>query len=139
LEELPERLLIVGAGAVGLELGQAFSRFGSQVTLVDALDEIAPNTDQHAAKELRDALEEEGIRIILGSFVTKVAARASTHIATIAPRGGGMEQEIELDRLLLASGCGPNIDELKLEAAGAEPDKRGVAVVERTRTTVPGS
>ena len=138
LEEQPERLLIVGAGAVGLELGQAFSRFGSQVTLVDALDEIAPNTDQHAAKELRDALEEEGIRIILGSFVTKVAARARTHIATIAPRGGGMEQEIEFDRLLLASGRRPNIEELKLEAAGVETYKLGIAVDERMRTNVPG-
>src|SRR5262249_47419599 len=59
LEELPDSLLVVGAGAVGLEFGQAFSRFGSKVTLVDALDEIAPHTDEHAAMELRQALEAE--------------------------------------------------------------------------------
>jgi mercuric reductase len=138
LEELPERLLIVGAGAVGLEFGQAFSRFGSQVTIVDALDEIAPNTDQHAAMELREALTDEGIPIILGSFVTKVAARNGAHAATIVPREGGMEQEVEFDRLLLASGRRPNIEDLKLEAAGVETYKLGIQVDERMRTSVPG-
>ena len=75
IEELPERLLVCGAGPVGLEFGQAFSRFGSKVTIVDAVDEIAPHTDHHAAMELREALTDEGIPIILGSFVTKLAAR----------------------------------------------------------------
>src|SRR5437764_24208 len=83
-----------GACTVGLEFGQAFSRFGSKVTLVDALDEIAPHTDQHAAMELREALEAEGIPIILGSFVQKVAARNGNYVATIVPREGGMEQEV---------------------------------------------
>src|SRR6184192_3864670 len=104
LEELPETLLIVGAGAVGLEFGQAFARFGSQVTLVDALDQIAPQSDHHAAMELREALEDEGIQIILGSFVQKVTDRDGRHIATIVPREGGMAKEVEFDRLLLASG-----------------------------------
>src|SRR3989440_10322226 len=65
LTELPASLLVVGAGAVGLELGQAFARFGSQVTLVDALDQIAPRSDPDAARELHEALEDEGIPIIL--------------------------------------------------------------------------
>jgi mercuric reductase len=138
IEELPESLLICGAGAVGLEFGQAFSRFGSKVTIVDALDEIAPHTDQHAAKELRDALTDEGIPIILGSLVTKVAARDGKNVATIAPREGGIEQELEFDRLLLASGRRPNIEELNLEAAGVETYKLGVVVDERMRTNVPG-
>ncbi len=138
LEQLPESLLIVGAGAVGLEFGQAFSRFGSKVTIVDARDEIAPNTDQHAAMELREALEEEGIPMILGSFVTKVATRDETHVATIVPREGGMEQGIEFDRLLLASGRRPNIEELNLEAAGVETYKLGIVVDGHMRTNVPG-
>jgi pyruvate/2-oxoglutarate dehydrogenase complex dihydrolipoamide dehydrogenase (E3) component len=138
LEELPESLLVVGAGAVGLEFGQAFSRFGSQVTLVDALDEIAPHTDQHAAMELRQALESEGIRVILGCFVQKVAPRDGRYVATIAPREGGMEEEVEFDRLLLASGRRPNVEELDLEAAGVDTYKLGVAVDERMRTNVPG-
>jgi len=138
LKELPESLLIVGAGAVGLEFGQAFVRFGSQVTLVDALDQIAPQSDHHAAMELREALEDEGIQIILGSFVQKVADRDGRHIATIVPREGGMEQEVEFDRLLLASGRRPNIEALNLAAAGVETYKLGIVVDERMRTNVPG-
>jgi mercuric reductase len=138
LEELPESMLVVGAGAVGLELGQAFSRFGSRVTLVDALDEIAPHTDQHAAMELREALVAEGIPIILGSFVQKIAARNGAYVATIVPREGGMEQEIQFDRLLLASGRRPNVEELNLEATGVETYPLGIVVDERMRTNVPG-
>ena len=138
LEELPESLLVVGAGAVGLEFGQAFSRFGSKVTLVDALDEIAPHTDQHAAMELREALVAEGIPIILGSFVQKIAARNGAYVATIVPREGGMEQEIQFDRLLLASGRRPNVEELNLEATGVETYPLGIVVDERMRTNVPG-
>jgi mercuric reductase len=138
LEELPESLLIVGAGAVGLEFGQTFSRFGSKVTIVDPLDEIAPHTDRHAALELHQALAEEGIQIILGSFVRKVAGRDGTSVATIVPREGGMEEEIEFDRLLLASGRSPNIEELNLEAAGVETYKLGIVVDERMRTNVSG-
>jgi mercuric reductase len=138
LEELPESLLVCGAGAVGLEFGQAFSRFGSKVTIVDALDEIAPHTDEHAALELRRALVDDGIPIILGSFVTKVAARDGAHVATIVPREGGMEQELEFDRLLLASGRRPNIEELNLEATGVETYQLGIVVDGRMRTNVPG-
>lgn len=138
LEELPESLLICGAGAVGLEFGQAFSRFGTEVTIVDALDEIAPHTDQHAALELRKALADEGISIILGSFVTKVTARNGAHVARIVPREGGMERELEFDRLLLASGRRPNIEELNLEAVGVETYPLGIVVDERMRTTMPG-
>ena len=94
LTELPRSLLVVGAGAVGLELGQAFSRFGSDVTIVDALDEIAPRSDPHSAMELRNALEDEGIPIVLGSFVSRVARRDGRHVATIVPREGGMEREV---------------------------------------------
>jgi mercuric reductase len=138
LEELPDSLLIVGAGAVGLEFGQAFSRFGSKVTIVDALDEIAPHTDHHAALELREALEEEGIPIILGSFVQKVAPRDGRYVATISRREGGMEREVEFDRLLLASGRRPNVEELHLDAAGVETYPLGIVVDQRMRTNVPG-
>jgi mercuric reductase len=138
LEELPESLLICGAGAVGLEFGQAFSRFGSKVTIVDPLDEIAPHTDRHAAMELREALEDEGIRIIRGSLVERVAAHGGTYSATLEGREGGVNEEIEFDRLLLASGRRPNIEELNLEAAGVETWKLGIRVDERMRTTAPG-
>jgi pyruvate/2-oxoglutarate dehydrogenase complex dihydrolipoamide dehydrogenase (E3) component len=138
LEELPASLLVVGAGAVGLEFAQAFSRFGSKVTIVDALDEIAPRSDGHAAMELRRALEDEGIAIVLGCFVRSVSARDGSQVATIVPRDDGVEQEVEFERLLLASGRKPNIEELNLEAAGVETSKLGITVDERLRTNVPG-
>src|ERR1700745_312313 len=90
------------------------------------MDEIAPHTDRHAAMELREALTDEGIAFILGSFVTKLAGRDGGHGATIAPREGGMEQEIEFDRILLASGRRPNIEELKLETAGGGTSTPGI-------------
>jgi len=139
LEELPDSLLVVGAGAVGLEFAQAFSRFGSQVTIVDSLDEIAPRSDQQAAMELRLALEAEGIGVILGSFVREVAAAAGgRHVATIVPRENGTEQQVEFERLLLASGRRPNIEELNLDAAGVETYKLGIVADERMRTNAPG-
>jgi len=138
LEELPQSLLICGAGAVGLEFGQAFSRFGSTVTIVDPLDEIAPHSDRHAAMELREALEDEGIRIIRGSVIGRVAAHDGTYSATLEAREGGMDEEIEFDRLLLASGRRPNVEELNLEVAGVETWKLGIRVDERMRTTAPG-
>ena len=138
LEELPQSLLICGAGAVGLEFGQAFSRFGSTVTIVDPLDEIAPHSDRHAAMELREALEDEGIRIIRGSVVGRVAAHGGTYSATLEAREGGMDEEIEFDRLLLASGRRPNVEELNLEVAGVETWKLGIRVDERMRTTAHG-
>jgi mercuric reductase len=138
LEELPESLLVIGAGAVGLELGQTFARFGAAVTIVDALDEIAPRSDAHAAMELRLALEAEGIRIVLGSFVSRLAPRNGDHVATIVPRGGGAETEVEFDRLLLASGRRPNVEELNLAAAGVETYPQGIVADERMRTNVEG-
>ncbi|HYZ76333.1 MAG TPA: NAD(P)/FAD-dependent oxidoreductase [Gaiellaceae bacterium] len=138
LTDLPTSLLVVGAGAVGLEFGQAYARFGSQVTLVDALDEIAPRSDPHSAMELRRALEDEGIPVILGSFVSRVERRNGRFVGTIVPREGGMEREVEFERLLLASGRRPNVEELNLEAAGVETYPGGIVVDDRMRTSVEG-
>ncbi len=138
LEALPESLLVVGGGSVGLELGQAFSRFGSKVTIVDALDQIAPRSDPDAAAELQAALEGEGIRFVLGSLVNRVQPNAGSYAATVAPREGGERGEIAFDRLLLASGRLPNVEELNLEAAGVETSKTGIVADEHMRTSVPG-
>ncbi|MDQ2982520.1 MAG: NAD(P)/FAD-dependent oxidoreductase [Actinomycetota bacterium] len=135
LEELPQSMLVVGAGAVGLEFGQAFARFGSSVTIVDAADHIAPRSDQQAAKQLAAALEAEGVRLILSSFVKSVTAEE----ATIVPRAGEGEEQISFDRILLASGRLPNIEELNLEAAGVETHELGIKVDEHLRTNVKGT
>jgi mercuric reductase len=138
LTELPESMLVVGAGAVGLELGQAFARFGTRVTMVDAMDQCAPPSDLQAAGELQAALEEEGIEIVLGSFVKRVVRDGDGIVATIEPREGGESREIRVTSVLLASGRVPNVEALGLEDVGIERDKFGITVDEHLRTSVEG-
>src|SRR4051812_37447059 len=138
LTDLPESLLVVGAGAVGLEFGQAFSRFGSRVTIVDASERIAPLADAEASATLAAALEEEGIEIATSVFVKRARPDRGRVVATIAPRDGSAEREVRAERILLASGRVPNVEGLKLDAAGVETTKTGIAVDERLRTSVPG-
>jgi mercuric reductase len=138
LTELPESLLVVGAGAVGVEFGQIFSRFGSKVTIVDALERISPNSDAEASATLRAALEEEGIEVSTSVFVKSVRREDYAIVATIAPRDGSAERELRVSHVLLASGRVPNIEGLNLEAVGVETTKLGIAVDERLRTSVPG-
>lgn len=138
LTELPESLLVLGAGAVGLELGQAFSRFGSQVTIVDTLGRIAPRSDADASLELAAALEDEGIEIVVDTVVERVREVAGAIVATLAPRGGGRGRELCVSQILLSSGRAPNVEELDLAAAGVETTKDGIAVDERLRTSAAG-
>jgi mercuric reductase len=138
LTELPESLLVVGGGAVGLEYGQAFSRFGSRVTIVDPVDRIAFHDDEEGAAELAAALEEEGIEIILDTFVRSVRRDGAEVVATMAPRNGGDERELRSSRVLLAAGRVPNVEELELEKAGIERTKAGIAVDGRLRTMADG-
>jgi mercuric reductase len=138
LTDLPKSLLVVGAGAVGLEFGQIFSRFGSRVSIVDALERISPNSDAEASATLRAALEEEGIEISTSVVVQSVRRQNGAIAATIAPRDGSAQRELRVSHVLLASGRVPNVDGLNLEALGVETTKNGIAVDGRMRTSVPG-
>jgi mercuric reductase len=138
LTELPESLLVVGAGAVGLEFGQTFARFGSRVTIVDALERIAPLADVDASATLRSALEEEGIEIATSVFVKSARREDGEIVATIAPRDGSDEYEVRVATILLASGRVPNVEGLNLDAVGVETTRAGIAVDDRLRTSVDG-
>ena len=138
LQELPPSLLVVGAGAVGLEFGQIFSRLGSNVTIVDAADRIAPASDAQASATLAVSLEEEGIDIAVSVFVKSVRRDGDEIVASIAPRDGSDEYELRATQILLASGRVANIEDLSLEAVGVETSKAGIAVDEHLRTSVPG-
>ena len=138
LTELPKSLLVVGAGAVGLEFGQIFSRFGSKVTIVDALERISSASDAEAAAVLAAALEEEGIEITMSVFVKSARRDGDAIVAVIAPRDGSPEYEVRADQILLASGRVPNVEGLSLEAAGVETTRAGIAVDDHMRTSVPG-
>ena len=138
LTELPESLLVVGGGAVGLEFGQIFARFGSRVTIVDALDQIAPRSDTEAANELQGALEDDGIEVVLASFVKSVRREGDEIVATLVPREGEGSREVRTAKVLLASGRAPNIEALNLEKLGIETHKLGIVVDEHMRTTAEG-
>jgi len=138
LTELPRSLLVVGAGAVGLEFGQAFSRFGSEVTIVDAADRIAPLADAEASAKLASALEDEGIRLKPGVFVQRVRRDGAQVVATIAPRDGSDPYELRAQTVLLASGRVPNLEGLNVDELGIETTRAGIAVDEHLRSSVEG-
>jgi len=138
LDEVPRSLLVVGCGAVGLEFGQAFSRFGAQARLVDAAERIAPLADPDASAALAAALQAEGIELATNVFVQRLQQEGDEVVATIAPRDGSEPYERRAQRVLLASGRVPNVEELDLEAAGVETTKSGITVDEHLRTSAPG-
>jgi len=138
LTEVPRSLLVVGCGAVGLEFGQMFARFGAQVRLVDASERIAPLADGEASATLAAALHDEGIELAANVLVQRVRQDGDEVTATIAPRDGSEPYERRAERVLLASGRVPNVEELGLEAAGVETTKSGITVDDHLRTSAPG-
>jgi mercuric reductase len=138
LTNLPESLLIVGSGAVGLEFGQIFARFGSKVTIIDAADRVAPTSDPEASATLAASLEEEGLDLVTSVFVKSVRREDGEIVALIAPRDGSDTYEVRTAQILLAAGRVPNVEDLNLEAVGVETTAAGIVVDEHLRTSVPG-
>jgi mercuric reductase len=132
LTEVPESLLVVGAGPVGLEFAQIFARFGSRVTIVNHGSQIAARADTEAASVLQAALEEEGIEIVLGAGVDSFARNGKQIDAHAAGR------TITVSHVLLASGRLPNVETLQLDRAGVDTTRGGIVVDARQRTSVSG-
>jgi pyruvate/2-oxoglutarate dehydrogenase complex dihydrolipoamide dehydrogenase (E3) component len=132
LTDVPESLLIVGGGPVGLEFAQIFSRFGSRVTIVNHGSQIAARSDTEAANELQAALEDEGIEVLLNSGVDSFERSAHAVDAVLDGR------TISVSHVLLASGRSPNVEGLRLDEVGIEMTRAGVVVDEHQRTSVPG-
>jgi pyruvate/2-oxoglutarate dehydrogenase complex dihydrolipoamide dehydrogenase (E3) component len=132
LEEVPESLLVCGAGPVGLEFAQIFARFGSRVTIVNHDAQIAARADTEAANELQAALEDDGIEVVLNGGVDSVARNGDRIDASVQGR------TLTVSHLLLASGRTPNLEELRLDAIGVEAGRRGIVVDDHQRTSVPG-
>jgi mercuric reductase len=133
LDDVPESILIVGAGPVGLEFAQIFARFGSRVTIVNSGPQIAARADRDAARELQAVLEEEGIDVVLNDGVDSFA---SSPDGAIAAQLG--DRVVNVSHVLLASGRVPNVEELSLEKIGLEVGRGGIAVDDHMRTSVPG-
>jgi pyruvate/2-oxoglutarate dehydrogenase complex dihydrolipoamide dehydrogenase (E3) component len=137
LRELPEHLLVLGGGYVGLEFGQMFHRFGSRVTVVHRSGQILPHEDTDIAQELQRALEGEGIRFILNAKATRVEKSDDQVVLTLEATSG--HNAVRGSHLLVATGRRPNTDDLGLESAGVEVTREGfVRVNNRLETNVPG-
>jgi dihydrolipoamide dehydrogenase len=130
LDKVPGKLLVIGAGVIGLELGSVWRRLGSQVTVVEFLDRILPGLDSEVGRQSQRILEKQGIAFKLASKVTGVDSSGGTLKATVEPAKGGAAETIEADIVLVATGRVPYTEGLGLDEAGVKKDNRGRVVVD---------
>jgi pyruvate/2-oxoglutarate dehydrogenase complex dihydrolipoamide dehydrogenase (E3) component len=142
LEVLPPRMVVLGAGPIGCEMAQAFSRFGSKVTVIDILPQAMGPEDPEAARVVKEALEADGVRFLLNAKTSKVDhtpagdgkswPRIALHVSV-----GENSEEVECDVLLVATGRVPNVEGLCLEAANVKYDRSGVHIDDELKTSNP--
>lgn len=138
LDEVPEHLLVMGGGYVGLEFGQMFRRFGSAVTIIDRGDQLLSREDPDIAEEVAAILRDEGIEIVLNTSVRQVR-RTGQGGMELSVEGPKRERILAGSHLLVAAGRLPNSEALNLDAAGIEVDGKGfITTNERLETSVPG-
>jgi pyruvate/2-oxoglutarate dehydrogenase complex dihydrolipoamide dehydrogenase (E3) component len=130
LTEVPRRLLVLGGGPVGVEMAQAIGRMGSSVALVEGMDHVLPREPQPLGDGLGAALAADGIELCFGEHATGVRREDGEYVLQFAGR-----DELRGDRLLVATGRRPHVDELGLETVGVEPTRQGIPVDGRMRVT----
>jgi dihydrolipoamide dehydrogenase len=138
LPEVPKRLVVIGAGIIGLELGSVWRRLGAQVTVVEFLDRITPGMDAETAKTFQRALTKQGMVFRLASKVTGAKVGKSEVTLTVEPVAGGPAETLAADVVLLAIGRRPYTEGLGLESVGITPDKRGFIETDHWKTSAPG-
>ena len=125
LEKVPENMVVIGGGVIGLELGSVWGRLGAKVTVVEFLDEILPGMDGEIRKETRKLLQKQGLDFKLSTKVTSAVSGAAGVDLMLEPAAGGAEEKISAEIVLVAVGRKPYTESLNLEAAGVELDERG--------------
>jgi dihydrolipoamide dehydrogenase len=139
LDKVPGKLLIVGAGVIGLELGSVWHRLGAEVTVVEFLDRILPGMDGEIARQFQRILEKQGFKFKLGAKVTGVDTSGKTLKASVEPAAGGAAEALEADVVLVCIGRVPYTDGLGLKEAGVALDNRGrVQIDSHFSTSVKG-
>lgn len=137
LETLPERLLLIGGGAIGCELAQAFQRLGAQVTLVEAMPQLMPREDADIAERLTQTLLHEGVQVLTGQDVVSFATTDAGYSAELSPTGAQPSQ-VQFDRVLVAVGRQANTAGFGLEELGLALNANGTLKVDRyLRTSCP--
>ena len=139
LPKVPQRLLVIGAGVIGLELGSVWRRLGAEVTVVEFLDRILPGTDGEVAKQLQRLLAKQGVGFKLGNKVTGIKKNGAAQVVTIEPAQGGEAETLEADVVLVAIGRVAYTEGLGLAEVGVGLDNRGRVVVDdHYQSNVPG-
>ncbi|WP_312879861.1 dihydrolipoyl dehydrogenase [Phyllobacterium trifolii] len=139
LEKVPERLVVVGGGVIGLELGSVWARLGSKVTVVEYLDKILGPMDGEVSRQFQRMLEKQGIEFKMSAKVTGIEKSGEGAKITFEPVKGGEAQTIDADVVLVSTGRKPYTDGVGLKDAGVAVDDRGrVAINDHWQTNVPG-
>jgi dihydrolipoyl dehydrogenase len=139
LGAVPKKLLVIGAGVIGLELGSVWRRLGAEVEVIEFLDRILPGMDSEVARQFQRIQEKQGIKFRLAHKVTAVDAKGKTLKVAVEPAGGGKSQTMEADVVLVSIGRVPYTEGLGLKEAGVALDEKGRIKVDRHfRTSVPG-
>ncbi|MBT9333344.1 dihydrolipoyl dehydrogenase family protein [Paracidobacterium acidisoli] len=138
LDELPEHLIIIGGGYIGLEFAQAMRRFGSRITVLDQNPHLLHREDNDVTEAMQSLFDDEGIESLLSASVKKVTGKSGSSV-TVTIEQNGVEKSIEGSHLLVATGRIPNTTGIGLDVAGVELTPSGyVKVNERLETTAPG-
>ena len=138
LEKVPAKMVVVGAGVIGLELGSVWARLGAEVTVVEYLDRILPGMDMEVAKQFQRMLEKQGFTFMLSHKVAKVAALAKGAQVVVEPAAGGDAQTLDADVVLVAIGRRPYTDGLGLEAVGVAMERGKVVIDDHFKSSVDG-
>jgi dihydrolipoamide dehydrogenase len=138
LDTLPKRLIIIGAGVIGMEMASAFNAFGTEVTVVEFLKECLPMADSDLAKRLRKSLEKRGVKFYMQSAAKSVNDKNVTSPDSVALTftQKGKDITVEGDLILAATGRGPNTEGLGLEELGIDFDRHGIKVDDNFETSV---
>ncbi|MCK0142738.1 dihydrolipoyl dehydrogenase [Aliiroseovarius sp. F20344] len=138
LPKIPRKMIVIGAGVIGLEMGSVYARLGSEVTVVEFLDEITPGMDKDIQKTFQRTLKKQGLNFIMGAAVQKVDAKKTKANVSYKLRKDDSEHVIDADVVLVATGRRPFVDGLGLEAAGVKMTERGQIATDHWKTSVPG-
>ncbi|MES2058170.1 MAG: dihydrolipoyl dehydrogenase [Pseudomonadota bacterium] len=139
LAKVPEHLVVIGGGVIGLELGSVWRRLGAKVTCVEFLDQILPGFDGEVRKESNKIFKKQGIEFKLSTKVTGVTVNGDKATLTLEPAAGGEATTLEADCVLVSIGRRPNTDGLALDKAGLSVNQRGqIEIGHRFETSVPG-
>jgi dihydrolipoamide dehydrogenase len=138
IPEAPKKLIVIGAGIIGLELGSVWRRLGAEVEVVEYLDRIVPGADAEVATAFQRVLTKQGFKFRLGVKVTGAVASDTGVKITVEPKAGGAAETLEADVVLVAVGRRPVTAGLGLDKVGITPDARGFIDTDHYKTSAPG-